>query len=337
MQKKVIIFIVVAVLALASVSIVQSRKAAALRAEAVAAQEKAEADSRAIEDQQTTIDRLQKQESLLNRKLHEITDRQESAATLPGNSPVVISERGELEPKSPGGRGGFLARMMADPEVKKMMRAQQKLMLDQMYGPLFEQLKLTPEENDKLAALMLDNQMNAAEKGTALFDPGADKAALQKNLAADKKQFEDEVKHLLGDERFGQYEEFNQTLPDRMVLTQLKSQFGDNPLSEDQNAQLLATMKEERAHAATEGRGIPQQDLDSMLSEEVMNKYFTEQEGINQRIVERAAGVLTSKQVEILGRSLANNLVMQRTGMSMARTMLGGEKDSGSESVAPAK
>ena len=337
MQKKAIIFIVIAILALATISVVQTRKAAELKAQAAAGLKKAEADSKDLEGQQITIERLQKQKTLLNKKLHELAERAETGATGPSNSPIPISVETEPGLKASEGKGGFFAKMLADPEMKKMVREQQKLMMSQMYGPLFESLKLTPEENEKLTSLMLENQMNSVEKGTALLNPETDKAALQKNLADDKKQFDDEVKNLLGAERFGQYQEFNQSLPDRMALTQLKSQFGDDPLSESQSAQLLNAMKEERLRSATDGKAIPESDFASMLSEETMNKYFSEQEGINQRIVERAAGVLTPKQVEVLGRSLANNLAMQRTGMNMARTMLNGEKDSGSETGKPAK
>jgi len=215
---------------------------------------------------------------------------------------------------------------MEDPAMKKMIQEQQKQMLNMMYGPMFKEMKLSPEETEKLSALMLQNQMNAVEKGTGLLAGGSeDRAALQKTLADDKNEYESQVKEMLGEERFTQFEEFNKSLPDRMAMTQLKSQFGENPLTETQSTQLLGLMKEERSRATADGNVAPPADATTALSEESMNKYFAEQEAINLRVVARAAGVLSPEQVEVLGRSLTNNLAMQRTGMSMARSFLGGD------------
>ena len=210
--------------------------------------------------------------------------------------------------------------------MKKMMREQQKQMLNMMYDPLFKELNLSPEETEELTALMLDNQMNAVEKGTAFLEGSSEeKSEMQKILAEDKKQFEAQLKDLLGDDRYAQYEDFNKELPDRMALTQLKSQFGDHPLSEAQSADLLMVMKEERQRATESGKATPPTDFSAVLSEDSINKYFADQEEINSHVIERASGILSPEQIEVLGRSLTNNLSMQRAGMNMARTMLGGD------------
>ena len=40
----------------------------------------------------------------------------------------------------------MISKMMQDPDTRKFIREQQRMMMDQMYGPLVKQLGLTPEE-----------------------------------------------------------------------------------------------------------------------------------------------------------------------------------------------
>ena len=64
-----------------------------------------------------------------------------------------------------GGFGDMIAKMMADPAMKKMMRQQQAAAMDMMYGPLFKEINLSPEEKEKFKELLLDHQMKAVESG----------------------------------------------------------------------------------------------------------------------------------------------------------------------------
>ncbi len=339
MQKKVTIFVLLAMVALAAVVVVQSKRAASTKAELAAAQEQSEAVANAAQSQKETIEQLERQKKAMAQQLRDITAQQqaekaglanqarEQANAARSESATRSGEQGEL-------KGGFLAKMLQDPAMKKMIAEQQKAMVGMMYGPLLKDLKLTPEETEKFNALLLDNQMNAANKGMSILQEGADKTAIGKELAEDKKQFDAQMKEFLGDDRYAQYEDFTKSIPDRMTLTQLKSQFGDNPLNEQQSSQLLTLMKEERQRSnPTSGENpFGSSDFNRALSEDAMNKYFAQQEQANQRVIERAAGVLSPEQVEVLGRSLTNNLSMQRAGMNMARAMMG--RDS---SAAPPK
>lgn len=331
MQKKVVVFILAVIIGLSVVAIVQSRKVATTKIEAAKIQLEADAGAKALDEQQQIIANLEEQKTTLDKQLRDLAVKQEARlvpATVSASPsfPKSTDAAGNATSNVAGGKGSFLAKMMGDPAMKKMIGEQQKQMLTMMYGPMFKEMKLSPEETEKLSALMFQNQMNTVEKGTGLLAGGSeDRTALQKTLADDKKEYDSQVKEMLGEERYAQFEEFNKSLPDRMAMTQLKSQFGDNPLTDSQSTQLLGVMKEERSRATADGNVAPPADVTTGFSEESMNKYFAEQEAINLRVVARAEGVLSPEQVEVLGRSLTNNLSMQRTGMSMARSFLGGD------------
>ena len=330
MQKKVTIFVLLAVVALAAIVIVQSKRAASAKAELAAAQEKSEAVANAAEAQKETIDQLEQQKKLMAQQLHEATAQQQAQKTLLAKQTkeqtrAALSESANAAGQQEEPKGGFLAKMMQDPAMKKMIAEQQKAMVGMMYGPLLKDLNLTPEETEKFNALLFDNQMNAATKGISVLQEGADKTAIGQELTEDKKQFDAKMKEFLGDDRYAQYEDYTKSLPDRMALTQVKSQFGDNPLNEQQSSQLLTLMKEERQRANPTPNENPSgsADFNTALSEDAMNKYFSQQKQANQRVVERAAGVLTPEQIEVLSRSLASNLSMQEAGMKMAQAMMG--------------
>ena len=67
------------------------------------------------------------------------------------------------------GLPGMLSKMLENPDMKKIIAEQQKLMLDTMYAPLFKQLKLSPEETTRLKSILSEQQTRAMEQGLALM------------------------------------------------------------------------------------------------------------------------------------------------------------------------
>ncbi|MEP6662365.1 MAG: hypothetical protein ABJC04_01760 [Verrucomicrobiota bacterium] len=333
MQKKVVVFILVVVAGLAGFAIFKSRQTAQLKAKTEEAQKRAETESALRQNNEEVIADLEKQKAQLRDEVHSLSTRPQTGVTQNNlTAPDSIASTNEDENGSD--KGNFLAKMLENPEMKKMMRTQQKTMIDMMYGQLFKEMKLTPEQSEKLHDLLLDQQMVNMEKGMAIMRDGADKEEITKTFAEDKKSFENDVKDLLGDENFSQYQDYTKSLPDRMALTQLKSQFGDNPLTESQSTQLLALMKEERQRPLAGGEAINPEKLDMMASDEAMEKYLHQQEEINQRVLERSTQLLSPEQMGIMSTSLSNNLAMQRMGMSMAKTMFGKGKKSANPAAA---
>ena len=66
-------------------------------------------------------------------------------------------------------------------------------------------------------------------------------------------------------------------------------------------------------------------------SEEVMQRFFSQQEEVNERVLQRAAELLTPEQIKKLGPVLKNQIEMQKAGMNMAKQMFnsGGAQNRG--------
>jgi hypothetical protein len=251
-----------------------------------------------------------------------------AVATTPSGAAVAQDQKPD---KDKNVFGSFLAQMMEDPDTKKMIREQQRMMLDQLYSPLIKQLGLTPEEASQFKDLLADNMIKSTERATSLMGGSStNRAALAGALAEEQKAFEDQVRGFLGETRYAQYQDYQQTVGERTQLSQFQQQFGggENALTGSQTEQLLQFMKEEKQYVATATGQLPPgpaQDaanLETMLSGGNLEQLLQNQETVNQRVYDRAASVLAKDQLAAFGKFQTNQLQMMRMGMNMAKKFM---------------
>lgn len=312
---------------------------------------------RVVEQKSKQIESVEASEKRANRQVHELlrqTDdlaaqaqaRQQAevqaqaapptnllAAAASSEIPTPASEAGK-QSDDKSGFGKLLSKMMQDPQTKKFIRDQQRMMMDQLYAPLVNQMALAPDESEKFKDLLADNAMKATEKASSLLGGASstNQAEALTALSTDQKSFEDEVKAFLGEERYSFYKEYQQTVGDRMQLNQFKQMAGaENPFSGQQTEQLLAIMKEEKQGVtAAMGQSFPGQDpssLQAMFSnEQQIEKLLQSQETVNERVFQRAGQVLSPDQLASFGKFQTNQMQMMRMGMTMARKFFGQDK-----------
>ena len=298
---------------------VQRRESAELQA----LQKLAEEQRREVADQASVI-----AEKLQARMRAEAAAKQSATqtASTPGSQNTASNQ---------GGFGSFLARMMEDPDTKKLIREQQRMMLNQLYNPLIKKLQLTPEEAGQFKALLADNMVKGAEKATALLGGGAatNRAEVLAGMTADQKSFEEQVRGFLGETRYEQYQNYQQTVGERTQLNQFRQQFNEDEtaITDAQSEQLLILMQEEKKRVAASGQPLPgagqnPANMEAMLSGEGVEQVLQAQETVNQNVYERAREVLSEDQLGAFGRFQTNQLQMMRMGMSMARKFISPEK-----------
>jgi len=230
---------------------------------------------------------------------------------------------------SPGGMfgkgmGEMLSKMMKDPNMREFMRAQQKIALKKMYGPLIADLKLPPEQSQKLSDLLLDQQMKTLERSQDMFKDGNVDFKKAAEVSKDSEnESEAAFQELLGPEKFAEFQEYKKTMGERMQLGQFKEQMQEagSPIADEQAKQMIAVMKEERE------RYPPAFDKDkdpaALFADEGMEKHFEWQEEVNRRVQERLGNVLSPEQLKAYAASQEQQLSMQKFGMKMAREMFG--------------
>ena len=238
--------------------------------------------------------------------------------------------------KDKAGFGNMLQKMMDDPEMRKMIRDQQSAVLDQLYNPLAKQLNLTPEEAEQFKDLLADNMMKSAEKASSLFggDSATNRTEAIATLAENQKTFEETMRGFLGESRYQQYQEYQQTVGERSQLNQFQLQngSGENALTDGQVEKLLGIMREEKQSvAAATGQPVPGNQSDAasvqeMFSGDGAEKVIQYQETVNKQVLGRAKDVLSATQLDAFEKFQANQLKMMRMGMSMAQKMMSADK-----------
>jgi len=226
------------------------------------------------------------------------------------------------------GMGAMMSKMMKDPNMKEFLRAQQKVALKKMYGPMVADLKLPPEQQQKLNDLLLDQQMQTIERSQDMFkEDGIDfKKAAESGKDAEKEN-EAAIQDLLGPEKFAEFQDYKKTMAERMQLSEFKEQMQESgtPLRDDQTKQMLTVLKEERERypPAFDSTSAGAKDYASVFAEGQIERHLEWQEALNQRVQERMAPILTPEQLKIYTGMQDQQLNMQKVGMKMAREMFG--------------
>jgi hypothetical protein len=274
------------------------------------------------------------------------------SASAPAPSRLVAGAESEQPAAEKGDLAKMMSRMMKDPASREFLRAQQRTMVDQSYAPLIKRMGLSPDEAKLFKDMQTDHMMNLAGKSFSMFggassDKGADEA---KALTADQQSFDEQVKAFLGEDRYAQYQQYQETLAQRMQLNAYKLQAGsDYTLTEPQTETLLNVMNEEQKNAAA-ASGLSMGDADNdpsklkaLFSEGKFDQLMQAQESVNQRVYERAQSILSAEQLESFGQFQTNQLQIMRASMGMMKGLFGGDKASASTSLpapppeAPAK
>jgi hypothetical protein len=216
----------------------------------------------------------------------------------------------------------MMAKMLKDPEMRKAMAQQQKMGLNMVYGSLFKHLQLTPEQEDKFKEILLDQHLSNMSQAGGLMEGGERRAEVMQQMAADQKEREQQMKDLLGEEKFAQYQNYNQTIGERMAIEQLGKEVEITP---EQSEFLMAIIGEEKKNAQI-NMGVDLsnsgQNMQAVLgSPEITERFLQQQEQVTARVLERASQVLTPDQVRKLAPVLESQLEMQRAGVKMARQM----------------
>jgi len=142
-----------------------------------------------------------------------------------------------------------LAKMMKDPGMKEMVRAQQKVALDRQYGSLSKYLNLPPERLDALKELLSDRQMALVDSAMVMMSggPDSDRKQAVEDSKAIKADYDKKIQDLLGAQDYSVFQDYEKTMNERMSVEMfLNTLPATDTLTDAQQDKLIAAMYQER-------------------------------------------------------------------------------------------
>ena len=221
--------------------------------------------------------------------------------------------------------------MMKNPAMREMARKQQAAMQDLIYGNLYTALRLSDEDKAQFKQLLADRASIDSDLGFQLMDSTLSAAARQAAQDESKQQKEKsnaDIRAFLDNEAdYQAFEHYDQTKAERMTLTMNKGAFDAEPLTPEQETQLIDTMHAVALRPSTtpdlsrpgtfDPSQFTQADLDRQL--QMLDR--------NSQAVREAAGAFLSPgQQAILAQVQASQRAMTAAGFEMMKSMGTGAK-----------
>lgn len=221
--------------------------------------------------------------------------------------------------------------MMADPEFRAAMLAQHRQIVERRHPDLARDLHISPEQAEKLYQLLATQGMAEREFLLELDvqlpedqmkpDPAI---AEQRQRLYDARvhQYQDERQNLLGEDKYREWKDYQDSAVARVQMRQLRGQLADGtaPLQEGQYEQLVSLLTNEQERHREDMRMLQESlgDMDT-LSPDGQYAYRTRRlelfEQSQARANEAASAYLNSEQ-------LAQYRKLQRADLERERTQL---------------
>ncbi len=332
MKKTIIVLLVTALVGACAVFVAHfqgGKRAQESRAREL--QARIEAGNREIADVRAEKERAERQLRDFARASDGMMAHANARAASLSNALAGKTPPGTAEQEGKDGLGKLLNNVMSDPEMKKMIVSQQRMMVGQLYGPLIQKMQLSPGESQAFKDLLTENMAGATEAASSMFSKtgAVDRAEAGRKLADQTQAMEQRVKDLLGEERYAQYQDYQQTVGERAQLGMFRQETtaDGEPISNYQVEQLLQVMREEKQQVtAAAGVAFPdgtKGQFPTAMDDAQMEKLLSVQEQVNQNVQARAGAILSPSQLEAFGRHQSNQLQMVRMGLNMARKLMG--------------
>lgn len=217
---------------------------------------------------------------------------------------------------------------LKDPEYRSAMEQQQRAFMPERYPDLADALQLLPEQYDQLMDILARQQIESMTRSPP-FNPGngaIDRDALrdwQQQMQQQRLDQEAQLAGVLGDAKMQQWKEYQQEMPARMQIKQLRNSLdgSPDPLRRDQIQPLVAAIGAEQQYSmakmreyamaqynvARNGSGVDQVTA--------MEQHLENTKQSNQRLHDAVAPYLSRRQLEQFDRMMTQQLTMQRASL----------------------
>jgi hypothetical protein len=244
------------------------------------------------------------------------------ANTLPDAGPLASGPTNE-SPMS------GIAKLLKNPGMKDMIRAQTKGQIDLMYGSLYKYLELPEADLETFKTLLLDKQMALVDSAMDMMNNAAtpeERKAATDRISEITAEYDAQIKAFLNDDAYDLFQSFEATQPERMQVTMFKGTLdAADAITEEQEDKLIKAMHNQRTNFkfSLEGFGDNKIDDPSKLTPELIAALSKDMAKLQDQYTAQAASILTPGQLEQFKNNQEQQRAMQEMGMKMAAQMFG--------------
>lgn len=317
-NRKFLILLGLACLALAGWAVRQQQQLAALAAENSDLQKSLAAEQKRDKNDAADANRWRKQADSL------LTQAGRPAAAADTDTPSASDHKRNLNPEA-------VAALVNSKGLQSVIASQQSAMIAMTYKDLLDRLKLSPEERDYMQKLLLDRQMVQVTNGMQMMNGSLapeDRAALGQQIMQGVNDDDAKIHTFLNsDADYATYQSYSGQETERTEIGMFESSLGDgtalDPATADSLAGLLSDTRKNfpftvdfynKANFANP----------SVLNTPTVNKFLDEQVQYQAQVADKAAALLTPAQLQAFKQNQAAMGQMTKMQMSNIVQMSGG-------------
>lgn len=311
---------------------------------------------KALRTARLAAEALEKERTELRKRLWDSERRRNELESRSDNSAVANASPADVSAAPPpvtadaavatmpdGAMVGRFFSMLDNPEAQRLMALQQRGALDARYSALFRSLNLSPAQLEKFKDLLVEKRTAVADVMAAARSQGLTGRENRDELRAlvndTQAEIDATIRAEIGETAFQQYQSFEQTQPQRSVVSQLEQRlsYSGAPLTPQQSEQLVQVL----AANSPAPSGQPQGRAAIRAGGgNAAGMFFTNPSSITNEAVAQASTVLAPAQVQAL-QSLQQEQQAQaqlnQLLRDQARSRRGTGKSSPAQPAAPPK
>jgi len=222
--------------------------------------------------------------------------------------------------------------MEENPTINKIVEASQRGVMGALYSDFVEYLDLDQEESKYFMDLLMYRQMANVDMAMKMMSgelTEEEQAALMKEVKLASETTKEEMKNFLNNsEDYEEWEFYEDTVGERMMLSQMDQMLGDAALPEDTYREVLEIMYDERENFdwSTDLADNEKTDLSAeRFSKENIQKHLRDTQTVGAKMYERLKEILTPEQLAVWVKSGEAMQAMNEAKMQQAGQMFGGE------------
>jgi RNA polymerase sigma factor (sigma-70 family) len=240
------ILVTVTVAALAGTGIYEGRQAMQLRGQNQTLQQSQATLAEQTRQLQREWEQAQHERAEATNQLAALSDE---LARLKKNPSEVLRLRGEVgalrQEQTAIASQSAIGKAASDPETRKAIREQGKLLWGRLYSDLAKNLKLTPEQTGQLNDLLADHYMDNVDLSAQAVNVGKTPAEVRQIFSASETAFQGQLQALLGNDALTQYQDYTKNLTSTLTVADFADSLtGDPATVADKKSRLLQAMQQ---------------------------------------------------------------------------------------------